>query len=74
MSASRGGDGTAALLGQARAVLRGANRLRATARGAASPNTERMTEEVCRAIERVVVHLHEQERAGRRDVPGRTGP
>jgi hypothetical protein len=70
MSAARGGDRTEALLGQARAVLRGANRLRATARGG-SPNTERMTEDVCRAIERVVVHLHEQERAARRDPPAR---
>jgi hypothetical protein len=68
--AMRGGDGNEALLGQARAVLRGANRLRATARGAGSPRTERMADEVCRAIERVVVHLHEQERAARRDPPG----
>ena len=66
-------DHTEALLGQARTVLRGANRLRATARGVAGANTERMTEEVCRAIERVLVHLHEQQRAARRDPPGRTG-
>jgi hypothetical protein len=70
-----GGGGSEALLGQARAVLRGANRLRATARGAESPLTERMADDVCRAIERVVVHLHEQERAARRDPPRRApGP